>query len=101
MCLLVCANLFIASPGRAGTLNVMNIVQLSWFDRFCRSDLAGNHLRVGKKVQPEVGEGLCRFVEGGGAAGAVYLLGIMVQCSLEVHKDLCLLRLLRGGIWLS
>lgn len=43
MCLLVCANLFIASPGRAGTLNVMNIVQLSWFDRFCRRDLAGNH----------------------------------------------------------
>ena len=44
--------------------------------------------RVRKKIQPEIGEKQCGFVEGKGTVNAVYLLRTLIERSIEVNKDL-------------
>ena len=44
--------------------------------------------RVRKKIQPEIGEEQCGFVEGKGTVNAVYILRTVIERSIEVNKDL-------------
>ena len=44
--------------------------------------------RVRKKIQPEIGEEQCGFVEGKGTVNAVYMLRTVIERAIEVNKDI-------------
>ena len=47
-------------------------------------------MRVRNKIEPEIAEEQCGFVEGKGTSNAILKLRTLIERSLEVNKDVCL-----------
>ena len=90
----LCNSIFIAIPKKSGALECDQHRTISIMSHITKILLRIIMQRVRKKIQPEIGEEQCGFVEGKGTVNAVYILRTVIERSIEVNKDLHIFALL-------
>ena len=83
----LCNSVFIAIPKKAGALECDQHRTISIMSHITKILLRIIMQRMRKKIQPEIGEEQCGFVEGKGTVNAVYMLRTVLERSVEVNKD--------------